>query len=493
MAGGTAFLAALGDAAWSNQAFGDCLGPTVGDAAFVGFRKGIVGQVITPVDPAYATGRLLYNRRFSPRPMMIVRAANESDIARTIAFARTNGIRLATRSGGHSYIGASGGGGVMLDLSLMNSVAPLGGASFRIGAGTKLVRVYGELYCNGGWTIPCGSCDSVGFGGITLGGGFGFLQHTHGLACDRVRSMRVVLADGTTVTASPESQPDLFWALRGGGGGSFGVVSEFEVEAVEHRTIRLIGWRWPLESSDAALARFHELIANGGLPPYALSAVVFSIDPAGQPACQGLVFSTGTPAETAAVRDLHIGAGGVPAMSGSEFAIDYQTPACNPLEPRGFDFYKAKSSIVYAMPAPDTGARIAAWLAARAADPRFSISEYCSVNFLSLGGAVSSVAPDATAFPHRAALSEVQYLAYWNAASAAKEAANLEWIRGMYSEVDPRLSLGGSGCYVNYADDDLPESVWPQRYFGANYARLQQVKRAVDPTDFFRGKQSIRL
>ena len=115
------------------------------------------------------------------------------------------------------------------------------------------------------------------------------------------------------------------------------------------------------------------------------------------------------------------------------------------------------------------------------------------MNFLGFSGAVSDVAADATAFPHRSALSEVQYLAYWNQASPQKEAANIAWLRGMYAEVDPRLSLGGAGSYINYADDALPEGVWQQRAFGANHARLQQVKRAVDPTDFFRGKQTIRL
>jgi hypothetical protein len=106
---------------------------------------------------------------------------------------------------------------------------------------------------------------------------------------------------------------------------------------------------------------------------------------------------------------------------------------------------------------------------------------------------VADIAPTATAFPHRSALSEVQYLAYWNSQSRQKEAANLAWLRAMYSDVDPRLSLGGAGSYINYADDDLAEGVWQERAFGVNHPRLQQVKRVVDRTDFFRGKQTIRL
>ena len=485
-------LAALPEAPWSRYAFADCTGPTVGDAAIIGFRKGIIGQVIFPNSPEYGDARLLYNRRFSPRPMMIVRAASETDVARTIAFARANGIRLFTRSGGHSYIGASGGGGVMLDLRDMNAVAPLGGARFRIGAGTRLVKVYGDLACAGGWTLPSGSCDSVGFSGIALGGGFGFLQRAHGLTCDRVRAVRVVRADGSAVWASADSEPDLFWALRGGGG-SFGVATEFEVEAVPLGTIHVLLWRWPLAAADAALARFHQVVANGSMPRNAVPAVVFNIDTGAQvPACLGLVFCSGSLAEAEAAKALLVGRGGVPCVAGSESGYDFPSPVCDPTEPVGSELYKAKSSIVFAPPAPDTAATIAQWFAARIADPRFAPGEYASVNFIALGGAVADIAGDATAFPHRAALAEVQYLGYWNQPSSEKEAANTAWLRGMYADVAPRLSLGGSGCYANYADDDLSEAQYPALYWGANHARLQRVKRAVDPTDFFHGRQGVR-
>lgn len=492
-AGGAALLASLADAGWAQRALADCAGPTIGDAAVVGFRKGLSGSVVFPNDPGYASARLLYNRRFVPRPLMVVRASTDEDVVRTIAFARTHGMRLAPRSGGHSYIGASGSNGIMLDLSQLNGVAHLGNGRFRIGAGTRLVRAYGELACNGGWTLPAGSCDSVGFGGLALGGGFGYLQRTHGLTCDRVRAIRVVRADGSVVTASSDVEPDLFWAMRGGGGGNFGVATEFEVDAVPLRTIRVLGWRWPLAAADDALARFHATIASAQLPAHALSAVVFNIDTgAAAPACLGLVFSTGTAAEVEAAKDILVGRRGVPRIAGSDFGFETATPACDPLEPSGFDYFKSKSSIAFAPPAPDTGARIIQWISARIADPAFNLGEYASVNFLSLGGAVAEVAPDATAFPHRGGLSEIQYLGYWSGPSASKEAANLAWLRGMYAEVDPRVSLGGAGSYVNYADDDLPAGSWPARYYGANYARLQAVKRAVDPTDFFRGPQSVR-
>lgn len=493
-AGGAAMLAALADAPWTGGAFADCTGPTVGDAAVVGFRKGIMGEVILPGTAGYADARLLYNRRFSPRPLMIVRAANEEDVARTIAFARGNGMRLATRSGGHSYIGASGGGGVMLDLSLMAGVEAVAAERFRIGAGTRLARVYGDLACAGGWTVPCGSCGSVGFGGIALGGGFGYLQRAHGLTCDRVRAVRVVRADGVAVRASAEEHADLFWALRGGGGGNFGVATEFEVDAVPLTTLRVYGWRWPVADADAVLAHYHALLAADAMPRSTVTAVVFNIDAgAAAPQCLGVMFASGDAAEAAVAKAQLVGPGGVARIAGSDFEYEAATPACNPLEPRGFEYFKAKSSIVSAAPAPGTGTAIAQWIAQRIADPAFSLAEYATVNFLPLRGAVADTAPDATAFPHRLALSEVQYLGYWNQPSPAKEAANLAWLRRMYDDVAPRLSLGGAGCYVNYADDDLADGAWPQLYYGANYPRLQRVKASVDPAGFFRGPQSVRV
>lgn len=493
-AGGAALMAAAADPIGALGAFADCPPVTLTDSTLARFRASLAGQSILAGEPSYDAARLLFNRRFESHPLVIVRAADEIDVARTIAFARENGLRLVPRSGGHSYIGASGCGGIVLDVSALDAVAPLGGAMFAIGAGTKLVRVYGELACNGGWTVPSGSCESVGFAGIALGGGFGYRQRSLGLTCDRVRAIRVVRADGTAVTASPESEPDLFWAMRGGGGGSFGIATGFEIEAAPLETVHVVGWRWPASSADDALARMHALLGDGAVAPDTLPAVIFNINTAtASPACLGILFSTGTTAEIAAMRELLVGRGGVRALPGSDFAYDLASPACSPIEPRGSTLNKAKSSIVYAPPAADTGARIVEAMAARIADPAFALNEYASVNFLGLGGAVGELAPEATAFPHRAALSEVQYLGYWSAPSAAKERANLAWIRDMYAEVAPRLSLGGAGCYINYADDDLAEHEWPTLYHGANYPRLQRVKQSVDPDDFFRGLQSVRL
>ena len=476
------------------RATADCTGATIGDGALSRLRSRVSGQVILPADVGYGSARLLYNKRFDPHPLAIVRAAGESDVARTIEFARANGVRLAIRSGGHSYIGASGCDGVILDLSLMNGVAPLGGSGFRIGSGTQLQHVYGDLRCNGNWTLPCGSCDTVGFGGIAQGGGFGYLQREHGLTCDRVRSARVVLADGSAVDASPDADADLLWAIRGGGGGSFGVVTHFDVEAVPFRRIRVVGWYWPLTAADDAMSHFHAVSASGALPRNVTAALVFNSSSAAlAPAqCLGLIFCTGTDAEADAAVSLFVGPGGLRKTPGLGFAYDAATPACDPTAPYLRDYYRAKSSMVFGAPAPDTGSVLRQWITARLGDSRFAAGDPGSINILTLGGAVGDTPAGDTAFPHREAVLEVQYLGFLSMPTAVSISANDAWLRGLYQSAAPRFSMSGAGCYVNYADDDLPESEWPALYWGDNYARLQATKRRVDPANVFRGRQTVR-
>lgn len=480
---------------WTKSAIADCTGAVLTDDLISRFKSRIQGMVILPIDSGYATSRLIFNTRFNPYPVVIVRAVSESDIARTIEFARTNNIALALRSGGHSYIGASGGSGIILDLSLMNEVTSLGGANFRIGSGAQLQNVYGTMRCNGNWTIPSGSCGTVGFGGIAQGGGFGYLQRSHGLTLDRVRSARMVRADGKSVIASPNGDADLHWAIRGAGGGSLGVVTHFDVEAVPYQTIHVKGWYWPLNLADQALNKFISLQQEGILPRSATVALVFNANSAAisPPQCVCVLFSTGTLAEVEAVKQLFVGPGGIPETPGLGFEYDAESPACDPHEMPMRAHYRAKSAMVYGNVPTDTGALLKHWMERRIADPFLTLADYGTINFLTFGGAVADISPNATAFPHRQALLEVQFLGYANTQSPNVINANLNWIRGCYADLFPRLSSVGSGCYVNYCDDDLADSQWPSFYWGENYPRLQQTKLRVDPENFFHGKQSIRL
>jgi hypothetical protein len=209
--------------------------------------------------------------------------------------------------------------------------------------------------------------------------------------------------------------------------------------------------------------------------------------------CVCVLFSTGTLAEAEATKQLFVGPGGIRATPGLGFQYDADSPACDPHAVAQRDYYRAKSAIVYGQPAADTGDYLRYWLERRVADPMFSPSDSATVNFLTFGGAVSDVGPSDTAFPHRDALLEVQFLGYLQNPTVQSIRKNQAWIQGLYADVFPRLSVHGEGCYVNYCDDDLTEAQWTSRYWGANYPRLQATKRRVDPADFFHGKQTIRL
>ncbi len=501
MSSGLLAASAIGGLNCLSNVSADCTGATLTDSTVSLFRSSIQGSVILPADSSYWTARLLFSPRFDPYPVAVVRAANESDVARTIEFARVNNIKLAIRSGGHSYIGASACDGIVLDLSQMNQVTSLGGAHFRIGSGTQLQNVYGTLRCDGNWTLPCGSCDTVGFGGIAQGGGFGYLQRSHGLTCDRVRSARVVLADGSIVTASPNDDADLYWAIRGAGGGSLGVVTQFDVEAIPYQNIHIQVWYWPLSLANEALNKFVSLQQSGVIPRSATAALVFNTSAAmlSPSQCLCVLFSTGTTAEALAVKKLFVGGGGIPETPGLSYEYDASSPACDPHAIAQRQYYRAKSAMVFGAPSADTGDVIRAGLMQRingsvsggGQESMLASADYASINFLTFGGAVSDLDSTDASFAHRDALLEVQFLGYVTSLSSV--ASNQKWIQDLYADVFPRLSIAGAGCYVNYADEDLLETQWPLLYWGDNYGRLQQTKLRVDPSDFFRHKQSIKI
>jgi hypothetical protein len=440
----------------------------------------------------YEQHRRLYNLRFDARPLMVVRPRNAGDVSATLQYAAQSGLPWAVKSGGHSYIGASGTNGLMMDMSLMRGVDPLGDGMYRIGPGARLKMVYSRLSCDG-CTVPAGTCDTVGFGGIALGGGVGYLMRRDGLTLDRVRSMEVVLADGRVVTASPTSESDLYWALRGAGGGNFGVVTGFDVESVPLRSLVLKGWRWSWSQAVAGFMRWQQVLASGALPRDFVAFCSFSIDPSQpQPSCRAGVIGSGSQAALDAAAALFIGGGGV-ASWGAPYQWTLDAPTCNATEPSEAARYKAKSAMLYA-PMSSAGVEsIRSALQQRFDDARLLRTDYGAISFLSLGGAVGDIDDSATAFSHRRAIADVQFLAYWGSSAPQAAQANLDWIRGAWSESFPHISSGGAGCYVNYCDDDLAEDAWPDLYYGANLARLRQAKAIYDPSDFFRGPQSIRL
>ena len=394
-------------------------------------------------------------------------------------------VPFRVRSGGHSYAGYSTiGGGVVLDLRRLDHVAVApNGALATIGAGAQLIDVYAALAAHGR-TIPAGSCPSVGIGGHALGGGMGLAGRAFGLTADNIVAVRLVTAEGTVKLVDERTDPQLLWALRGGGGGNFGIATEFTLGL--HSTPASASWfsvTWPWSQAADALAAWQawaphapdEITSIFHLETGAESPVV---SVAGQYLGPGGALAQLLAALTA-------GGGALSLGQSSYLALQVRWAGCLgvPLQschtvntapggtlPRA-DFAAKSDYVTVPLPAAGREALVSA-INLKQGQPGSG-----AILFDSYGGAINRVAADATAFVHRDALCCIQYLAYDGGGS---------WLRQTHDRMRPYVS---GMAYQNYIDPDLPS--WRHAYYGANYGRLVATQRRVDPAHVFRFPQAI--
>ena len=445
-----------------------------------------------PGDPAYDAARILYNTRFDGvRPQGVARCASPDDVRACVAFAAQTGVPLALRSGGHSYGGWSTGPGLVIDTGPLSAIQP-GQEQVTVGAGARLIDIYAALPNAG---FPGGSCATVGITGLALGGGVGVMSRRWGLTCDDLLSATVVTADAQVRACDAQHEPDLYWALRGGGG-SFGVVTSLTLRTHVAGPVVLAFLSWPYDKATAVIGAWQQWQRQA--PDELWSNLHLDAGPQGDPSLTLYAVHAGDVASLVAELDRLDAIVGVRASRGvrassyldtmlldagcagrtaSQCHLRGQTPD-GALER---ETYAGKSIVATAA----LSANALAALTRGLVGPPAGTS--ASVIFDALGGAVGRVAPDATAFPHRSAVGVMQFIVSWSASAAGIEPAALAWLRSFYAAV---RAQAGTAAYANYADPDLPD--WPQAYYGANYARLQQVKRAYDPKDLFAFPQSIR-
>ena len=431
------------------------------------------GEVIRAGDDQYDSSRGVFNAMIDRRPLAVLRCHDSSDVGRGIAFARRHQLPLSVKGGGHNVAGnAVCDDGVVLDLSPMKGVqVDPTTRTARAGAGLLL----GELdraTQEHGLATPLGVVSLTGIAGLTLGGGLGWLNRKHGLACDNLVGADVVTADGTVLHADADNHPDLFWALRGGGG-NFGVVTAFEYRLHRVGPVLAGAVSHPLETAREFLTLHDDLIASA--PDELSTAVSLALDPTGRPVITVALCWCGPHDQGQAVLE--------------------------PLRSYGRPIFDEVGSIPYAdwQSGPDAGfpsGRLHYWKAGWLRDlTDASIttlldrlhtipSSFSGIGLQHMGGAAARVAPTATAFAHRAEQYDMLILSQWS--DPADTHQNITWTRETFTAMEPHLS---DAVYVNNLGDEGRTRV--QAAYGANYERLVEVKRHYDPDNLFQLNQNI--
>jgi FAD/FMN-containing dehydrogenase len=463
-----------------------------GSGIYAELANELRGDVVLPGAADYDRARVLFDTRFDAvKPRAVVFCQSTADVQRTVRWARKHAVRIVPRSGGHSYGGYSTTTGVVVDVSRLNGVALDSSRHAVVGAGARLIDVY-ERLAQHGRTVPAGSCPTVGIAGLALGGGVGFASRKYGLTCDNLVQATVVLADGSAVVANAHTHPDLYWALRGGGGGNFGILTRlvFRTHPVGQVATYAIEWPW----SDAATVvqawqklaphapdgLFSVLNLNsvaGGHARITSAGQLFGSADRLRELVRPLV-NSGAPTRFTVTSRSYLDAQQMWAGCSGTIAECHLPPQGQ----LGRSTFKGKSS--YANK-PLSAAGINAMI--RQIEARITTGSGSGIILLdSYGGAINRVKKDATAFVHRDALFSMQYLAYWDPSAAAEP--SLRWLRSFYAAMRPYVS---PFAYQNYIDPDLAD--WQRAYYGTNLDRLIAVKRRYDPKNVFRSKQSIPL
>ena len=473
----------------------------------------IDGDVIVPGDPRYGTARLAWNSRFDDaRPAAVIRVANAGDVAVVVDFARDGGRTPVARSGGHSFAGYSTGDGLVIDLGSLTAVAVDGeGGRARLGSGSTMLATYRALSPHR-LAICGGTCPTVGIAGLTAGGGLGVLSRKHGLTCDTLAEAEVVTADGAVVRADEAEHADLLWALRGGGGGNFGVVTEltFDLVPVDGDYTELsytLPWSTAVEAVDA----WQRWLPDS--PAEMWSAIELETAPPGPEASPVVLLEVvhgGSQGQAeAAIADMLDAVGAKPLQMSAHCGpfVDVEHDLlCKGLRvkecvladkfasgrvPRPALY--AKSDVAGEPWSRDGLETLVEWVERRQRDPVMTPPDFSTPHTVgkvlieAADGAVNSVASDATAFVHRDNLFVAQFQARWHETSHASIAeANVAWTDGLYAAVSEHRS---GFAYQNYIDAGLEE--WERAYYGANLERLRAVKARYDPANLFSFAQSV--
>jgi FAD/FMN-containing dehydrogenase len=456
---------------------------TAQPALFESLSSALRGPVIRPGDDGYDQARAVYNAMIDRRPAAIARCADVADVMTAVRFARDNGLAVSVRGGGHSGAGLGvWDGALVIDLSAMRGIT--------VDPGAKTVRAEGGCtwgdvdHATGafGLATPSGFLSTTGVGGLTLGGGIGYLARRFGLTVDNLLAADVVLADGSFVTASADSHPDLFWALRGGGG-NFGVVTSFQFRC--HDVGMVVAGPILYDIADSAdVMRWYREI-QPGLPEELSGWLGLITIPPGPPfpeelwlrkACAIVWCYTG-PADRADETLAPVRAFGAPLLDGVQpMPFPVLQSVFDAVYPAGLQWYWRTH---FFTEISDQAIAIHQEFGEALPTPLSTMHLY------PLDGAAHRVSPDATAFPYRDG--------GWAGVivgvdpDPANAAMIKDWAVRYSDALRPTSAAGG---YLNFMMDEGADRV--RASYGPNYGRLAQIKARYDPDNFFRVNQNIQ-
>jgi len=432
------------------------------------FASGMSGRVITPDAAEYESARVIFNRAFDLRPALIARCANVQDVSYALEFAQRQSLPLAIRGGGHSRAGFSVcDGGMVIDLSGMNRVEVDAGKRIARAEAGAVVRDMDTATQRSGLATTMGGCPTVGIAGLTLGGGEGLLMSKYGAACDNLISEQIVTVDGKQIEASASANPDLFWAIRGGGG-NFGIVTSLEYRL------------YPVSDVFAGTMTY---------PPGQVAELLQAFQK----------FVSTAPDEMNVVGEV------LPSAQGARFHM----MACHCGDPRqGTELLKPLRNL---KPEHDT-VHVASYLETQETINPYSLAAHFQTNLflpelspaaittieaatrdassntrvfiVPLYGAISRIKPSETAFPWRQPGYEIDLMGRWTNPDEKSNA--VQWVKALRDKLKP-LSRGVYSNQLGETSDELVKAA-----YASNYARLVEIKRKYDPRNVFRLNQNIK-
>jgi FAD/FMN-containing dehydrogenase len=438
-------------------------------------RAAFSGPVLAPGDRGYDEARRVHNALIDRHPVVIARCLHTADVVDAVGFGREEGLEISVRGGGHNVAGkAVTEGGLMIDLSLMKGVhvdpalrTVRAQAGVRVG---ELDRATGAL----GLATPSGVISLTGIAGLTLGGGIAWLMGKYGMAVDNLLSAEIILASGSVVTASEDTDPDLFWALRGGGG-NFGVVTSFEFRA--HPVASVLGGAvlHPLEAAPQLLSLFREFAADLPDDLSTQAAFLHAPDGSGAKLCGIALCHAGEDADRAEADVSALREFGSPA---ADMVRRMPYPVVNTgvdwLFPGALNYWKS----AFFSELSDAAVEVLTGAFERAP------SELCALIIEEFHGEVTRVAPTATAYPHREPGYNLLLISQWT--DPADTEAGIAWARETFDALSPYMA---DRSYMNYLPADDHDRV--DQAYGPNYERLVELKRRYDPGNLFRLNQNI--